>query len=63
VNRGAHHEAQTAGGDARWDVRWNALGRWQTKTFKRRPDADAFRRTVEADELRGVVVDARPRAE
>jgi integrase len=50
---------QTAGGAARWDVRWKALGRWQLKTFKRRTDADAFRRTVEADELRGVVVDVR----
>lgn len=50
---------ETASGAARWDVRWKALGRWQTKTFKRRADADAFRRTVEADELRGVVVDVR----
>src|ERR1700694_954504 len=49
----------TAAGKARWDVRWKALGRWQTKTFQRRQDADAFRRTVEADELRGVVVDVR----
>jgi integrase len=50
---------QTAGGAARWDVRWKTLGRWQTKTFKRRTDADAFRRSVEADELRGLVVDVR----
>ena len=49
----------TAGGENRWDVRWKALGRWHTKTFKRRTDADAFRRTIEADELRGVVVDVR----
>jgi len=49
----------TTGGQARWDVRWKALGRWQTKTFKRRSDADAFRRSVESDELRGVVVDVR----
>jgi integrase len=49
----------TAAGAARWDVRWKALGRWQTKTFKRRSDADAFRRTVEAHELRGVVIDVR----
>lgn len=49
----------TADGGNRWDVRWKALGRWQTKTFKRRADADAFRRTIEADELRGVVVDVR----
>ena len=32
-------------GQNRWDVRWTALGRWRTKTFKRRSDADAFRRT------------------
>ena len=49
----------TAAGKARWDVRWKALGRWQTKTFQRRQDADAFRRSVEADELRGLVVDVR----
>ena len=49
----------TESGATRWDVRWKVLGRWQTKTFKRRSDADAFRRTVEADELRGVVVDMR----
>jgi len=53
----------TAAGKARWDVRWKALGRWQTKTFQRRQDADAFRRTVEADELRGVVVDVRRSSE
>jgi integrase len=49
----------TAVGKTRWDVRWKVLGRWQTKTFARRQDADAFRRTVEAEELRGVVVDVR----
>lgn len=49
----------TARREARWDVRWKALDRWQTKTFRRRADADAFRRSVEADELRGVVVDVR----
>jgi hypothetical protein len=38
---------ETAGGPARWDVRWKALGRWQSKTFKRRADAHAFRRTVD----------------
>jgi hypothetical protein len=35
------------------------LGRWQTETFQRRQDTDAFRRSVEADELRGTVVDVR----
>jgi len=49
----------TAAGRPRWDVRWTALGRWQTKTFQRRQDADAFRRSVEGDELRGMVVDVR----
>jgi len=33
--------------------------RWQTKTFRRRQDVDAFRRSVESDKLRGVVVDVR----
>jgi len=56
----AHVTRRTTGsGKPRWDVRWNALGRWQTKTFPRRQDADAFRRRVEADELRGMVVDVR----
>jgi integrase len=50
---------RTAEGQDRWDVRWRALGRAQRKTFQRRKDADAFRRTVEAEELRGVVVDMR----
>jgi integrase len=49
----------TGRGQPRWDVRWRALGRSQKKTFKRRQDADAFRRTVEAEELRGVVIDVR----
>ena len=44
-------------------VRWRAFGRPQKKTFKRRQDADAFRRTVEADELRGLVVDVRRSSE
>jgi hypothetical protein len=42
-------------------VRWRVLGRPQTKTFTRRHDADAFRRTVEAEKLRGLVVDVRHR--
>jgi hypothetical protein len=50
---------KASGGENRWDVRWRVLGRPQTKTFKRRQDADAFRRTVDAEELRGVVVDVR----
>jgi len=53
----------TTGGQTRWDVRWQALGVWQAKTFRRRQDADAFRRSVEADELRGVVVDVRRASE
>jgi integrase len=57
------NKRMTEAGKARWDVRWKALGRWQTKTFQRRQDADAFRRTVEADELRGVVVDVRRSSE
>jgi len=49
----------TTDGHARWDVRWQALGVWQAKTFRRRQDADAFRRSIEARELRSVVVDVR----
>ena len=53
----------TTDGHARWDVRWQALGVWQAKTFRRRQDADAFRRSIEAGELRGVVVDVRQTSE
>lgn len=53
------HRRTTGSGEVRWDVRWKGAGTWQTKTFRRRQDADAFRRSVEADELRGVVVDVR----
>jgi hypothetical protein len=47
-------------GEPRYDVRWRLpSGLVQTKTFRRRADADAFRRRVEADELVGIVADLR----
>ena len=50
----------TLRGEARYDVRWRLpSGLVQTKTFRRRADADAFRRRVEADELVGIVADLR----
>ena len=50
----------TLRGETRYDVRWRLpSGLVQTKTFRRRADADAFRRRVEADELVGVVADLR----
>lgn len=49
----------TARGDSRYDVRTRVAGRVVTRTFKRRKDADAYASTLEADKLRGVVVDPR----
>ena len=43
----------------RYDVRWRAAGRPSKKSFKRRADAESYRRTVEADEMRGVTTDPR----
>lgn len=48
-----------ANGANRYDVRTRIAGRVVTRTFQRRKDADAFASTVEADKLRGVVVDPR----
>lgn len=50
---------RTADGQLRYDVRTRINGRVATKTFKRRRDADAYATTLEADRLRGVVVDPR----
>lgn len=49
----------TTGGDWRYDVRYRVNGRPVERAFKRRRDADAFRRRLEADELEGVLVDPR----
>lgn len=43
----------------RFDVRWRRHGGTARKTFKRRKEAEAFKRRVEADELAGVVTDLR----
>lgn len=50
---------RTAQGEARYDVRSRIAGRMVTRTFKRRRDADAYARTLEADRLRGLAVDPR----
>lgn len=49
----------TAAGEARYDVRTRVAGRVVTRTFRRRRDADAWAATVEADKVRGGVVDPR----
>lgn len=47
----------TAG--VRYDVRFRVNGEQRKKSFRRRADADAYRRTVEGDELAGAVIDPR----
>jgi integrase len=49
----------TANGDNRYDVRTRVGGRVITRTFNRRKDADNYATTLEADKLRGVVIDPR----
>ena len=49
---------RTANG-VRYDVRTRIGRRVVTRTFKRRKDADAYANTVEADKIRGGVVDPR----
>jgi hypothetical protein len=49
---------RTANG-VRYDVRTRIGRRVVSRTFKRRKDADAYASTVEADKLRGGVVDPR----
>jgi integrase len=51
---------QTASGQWRYDVEWRLPdGKVRTRTFPRRKDADAYAVTIEADRLRGIVVDPR----
>ena len=48
----------TAGGEARYDVRYrDPAGRVRTRTFRRRKEADRFATTTEADKARGNWVD------
>ena len=49
----------TASGEARYDVRYRAGGRPVEETFKRRQDAENRVRQIEAEKLRGQVVDPR----
>jgi integrase len=49
----------TARGENRYDVRTRIGRRVVTRTFHRRKDADAYASTIEADKLRGIVVDPR----
>jgi integrase len=49
----------TSDGEVRYDVRTRIGGRVVTKTFKRKKDAESWSVTVEADKLKGVVVDPR----
>ncbi len=50
---------RTDKGEWRYDVRYRINGRPIERALKRRQDAEAFRRQVEAAEVRGVVVDPR----
>src|ERR1035438_8104433 len=50
---------KTAEGDTRYDVRPRIDGALVSRTFRRRKDAVAYAATVEADKLRGAVVDPR----
>lgn len=50
---------RTAGGEKRWDVRYRINGRPVERAFTRAKDAESFKRRVEGDETRGVVVDPR----
>ncbi|HZT66892.1 MAG TPA: site-specific integrase [Acidimicrobiales bacterium] len=43
----------------RWSVRYRLDGEPREKTFKRRSDAEAFKRRIEADEVAGLVIDPR----
>lgn len=54
---------RTDKGEWRYDVRYRINGRPIERAFKRRQDAEAFRRQVEAAEVRGVVVDPRRSSE
>lgn len=50
----------TAAGTLQYNVRWRRPdGKVSSRTFRRRADADAFRRQVEHDELRGLRIDPR----
>jgi hypothetical protein len=49
----------TANGENRYDVRTRIGGRVIARTFNRRKDADNYATTLEADKLRGVVIDPR----
>ena len=54
------NKRMTDGGEVRYDVRWRlGDGKVRNKTFRRRADADTYRRRVEADELVGIVTDHR----
>ncbi len=50
---------KTAGGQYRFDVRWLVDGEPRQRRFRLRKEAEAWKRKVEADELRGVIVDPR----
>ncbi len=49
----------TASGQVRYDVRYRAGGRAIEETFRRRRDAENRVRQIEAEKLRGHVVDPR----
>jgi len=44
----------TGRGEPRYDVRWRANGRLVEKAFRKRADAEVFKRKVESAEVAGV---------
>lgn len=49
----------TGRGEARYDVRWRVNGRPAEKAFRKRADAETFKRKVEAAEVVGLSIDLR----
>jgi integrase len=49
----------TEAGEARYDVRVRVGGRTVSKTFRRRRDAEGYAASIEADKLRGALIDPR----
>jgi integrase len=63
-NEMAHIVRRRTADGSRYDVRWRmAGGRAAKKSFRRRKDADVYRRQVEAAELLGLVTDHRAGSE
>jgi integrase len=49
----------TTTGERRYVVRWRLHGKSKEKSFRRRADAESWKRKVEGDELSGILIDQR----